>query len=172
MSKASLLLTVAIFCVGLTAFATAESGTDRVQFAKSILVDQGEKAGDLVCIACSIRIRGETSGDVVAIAGSITIEPNATVGGDMVALAGHIQLDANARTGGDVVAIVGKVRRDPTATVGGDVTALTGIGWLLLIFVVPLMMLGAFITLILWLLQRSRRPAPIQGYPSPPNAQS
>ncbi len=167
MSRTSLLLAACIFWVALPAFTMAESEPDRVQIAKNILVDEGEKAGDLVCIACSIRVRGVTSGDAVAIAGSITIEPNAAIGGDTVVVAGHIQLDANARVGGDAVAMAGRVRRDPTATVGGEVTSRAGAGWILLIFVIPLMMLGVFIAFIIWLIQRSRRPA-VTGYP-PPN---
>jgi len=149
----------------------AESNADRVQIAKSLTVDEGDKAGDVVCVLCSIRIRGETSGDVVAIAGNIILEQGATVAGDTVAVAGNIRLDAAAKVGGDAVAVAGAVRRDPTATVGGEVTSRVGGGWILLIFVLPPMMLGAFLALIIWIIQRSRRPT-VPGYPGTPSTPS
>lgn len=144
----------------------AEGSSDRVQVGRSITVQPGENVGDVVCIACSIRVRGQTSGDVVAIAGSVNVEPGAEVAGDTVAVAGNIRLDNGARIGGDVVAVVGTLRRSPEAAVGGNVTGVGGAKWALLIFVLPLLILGGIVALIIWLIQRSRRPAPVPAYPS------
>jgi hypothetical protein len=66
--------------------------------------------------------------------------------------------------GGDVTAVAGSVRRDPQATVGGGVTSLGGGGWIFLIFLLPFAVLGGIVALIIWLIQRSRRPAQVPAY--------
>jgi hypothetical protein len=53
----------------------------------------------------------------------------------------------------------GRLRRDPAATVGGDVTNMGGPGWIVLIFLFPLIFLGLFIALIVWIVRRLLRPA-------------
>ena len=60
---------------------------------------------------------------------------------------------------GDVTVFAGRLHRDPAATVGGDVTAFSGSLWLVLIFGLPLVLLGAFIALIVWLIWRLTHPA-------------
>ena len=92
--------------------AAAGTSNDRVQIGRSIVVLPGENVGDLVCIACSIRVRGQTAGDVVAVAGSIWLEDGAQIAGDTVAVAGSVRLESNTKIGGDVVAVAGKIRRD------------------------------------------------------------
>ncbi|HYA26226.1 MAG TPA: hypothetical protein VEF05_18845, partial [Terriglobales bacterium] len=62
-----------------SSLACAEQSADRVQIGRDIVVQPGEKTGDVVCVACSIRLRGQTSGDVVAVAGSVTLESGAQV---------------------------------------------------------------------------------------------
>ncbi len=46
----------------------------------------------------------------------------------------------------------------------GDVTSMGGGGWVFLIFLLPFAFLGGIIALIIWLIQRSRRPAPVPAY--------
>jgi flagellar biogenesis protein FliO len=43
--------------------------------------------------------------------------------------------------------------------VGGDVTTMGGPGWMFLIFLAPLIFLGAFVALIVWLIRRLMRPS-------------
>jgi len=141
--------------------AMAEGSADRVQVGRDIVVQPNEKTGDLVCVGCSIFVRGQTAGEVVAVAGNVVLEQGVQVAGGVTAVAGDVRLQRAVQVAGDVVAVAGTVRRDPTATIAGDVTSLAGSGWMILIFLVPLVLLGGFVALIVWLIQRSRRPAPV-----------
>jgi len=143
----------------LPANAFARTGSsDRVQFARDIYVEPGDRPGDLVCLACSIHVRGQTTGDAVAVAGSIDLE-SGKIAGDAVAIGGRLRLQGASRVGGDAVSIIGGVYRDSDATVGGDFVSLGGPIWFLLIFVMPFALFAAFIALIVWLIQKVRQPA-------------
>jgi hypothetical protein len=48
--------------------------------------------------------------------------------------------------------------------VAGNVTTIGGHGWVFLIFLLPFAVLGGIIALIIWLIQRSRRPIPLPAY--------
>jgi len=150
----------------LSALAAAERATDRVQIGRPIVVQAGEKAGDVVCVACSIRVRGQAAGDVVAVAGSIALESGAQVGGDSVAVGGSIRLEGDARVAGDAVAVAGWVHRDPEAVIRGDVTSVGGPGWMLPLLLAPFLLMGAIVALIIWLVQRKRQPVPGMAYPA------
>jgi hypothetical protein len=156
--------TALLAIVLLSGSAFARNSSDRVQFAKDIRVQPGEKVGDLVCIACSIYVRGQTTGDAVAIGGSIVLD-NALINGDAVAVMGGVRLNGSSHVGGDSVAILGSVYRDSEAHTGGDVTSIGGPLWFLLIVFLPLALFAAFIALIVWLFQRARRPATVTAYP-------
>ncbi len=152
-----------------TSLAMAEKAGDRVQIGRDIVVQTGEKTGDVVCIACSIRVRGQTAGDVVAIAGNVTLEQGAQVAGDTTAILGTLRLDQGAAIAGSVTAVGGVVHRDPSAAIAGDVTSMSGAGWLLLVVLAPLMLIGGFIALIVWLLRRHRAaPSLAYGTAQPP----
>ena len=61
----------------------------------------------------------------------------------------------------------GKIHRDPEATIAGDVTSMGGRGWLVLIFLTPIFVLGLLVALVVWLIQRTRRPAVSAAVPRP-----
>src|SRR5580692_8876991 len=126
----------------LAAPALGQKGSDRLQFNHDIFVEPGQKSADLTCINCSVFVRGDVAGDVTAIHGNVVVEQG-------------------ARVAGDVVTIGGTVRREPQASVAGDVTSLEGVGWAILIFLLPLALVGGTIALIVWLIARTRKPAPI-----------
>ena len=100
-----------------------------------------------------MTVRGHVSSDVTTFGGSIILEDKADVAGDATSFGGNIHLDDGVRVGGDITLFGGRLRREPSASVGGDVTAFTGGFWMLLIFGLPLLMLGAFIALIVWLVR-------------------
>jgi carbonic anhydrase/acetyltransferase-like protein (isoleucine patch superfamily) len=150
----------------LSASASAEQSADRVQIGRDIVVQSGEKAGDVVCVACSIRVHGQTTGDVVAVAGSVTLETGAQVGQGVTVVLGNASLRNNTQVAGDLVVVGGALRRDSKTMIAGSITSLEGSLWMLLILVVPLLLLGGFVTLIVWLVQRSRRPTPVPAYPA------
>ncbi len=142
---------------------SAAAAQDHSEFQTNhdIRVDPGQETNDLTCFNCSIRIQGNVKGDVTALNGSVVLEQGAQVSGDVTAIRGDVRLVQGSKVDGDATAVAGTVRRDSQATVGGDIASMPGTGWTLLVFIVPLMLLGGFIALIIWLIQRSRRPAAI-----------
>jgi hypothetical protein len=146
----------AVFVIALSNVPAYADDGDRVHFGKSITVEEGEDAGDLVCIGCSIRVDG-TSGDTVAIGGSITVEGD--VKGDAVAIGGAIRLGENASVGGDVVTVGGRLQRHPSTTVKGQVSAQSGSLILIGLVLMPLVPVVLIVALIVWLVSRDRRTA-------------
>jgi predicted acyltransferase (DUF342 family) len=143
-----------------TTFA-AQPNAERFQINHDIHIQPGDSVGDVTCINCSVYVRGQVSGDVTTIHGNISAEQGASIAGDVTAIGGNARLENDAQVAGDLTAIGGTVHRDPQATVSGDVTTMGGGGWVFLIFLLPVAFLGGIIALIVWLVQRSRRPTPI-----------
>ena len=146
-----------IFFVVLSSAAFADR--DRTQVGHTISVGPDEEVGEVTCFGCSIRVRGHVSGDATAFGGSIVVEDQGQVGGDATVFGGDIRIDKQVKIGGDVTVFGGQIRRDPAATVGGDVTNMGGHGWIFLIFLTPLIFLGLFLALIVWLIRRMLRPS-------------
>jgi hypothetical protein len=153
----------AIFLVPSTSFAL-ETSPDRFQMNHDIHIQPDEKVGDVTCIGCSVYVRGQVSGDVTTIAGSVIAEPGASIAGDVTTIGGNARVESGTQVAGDLTAIGGDLRRDPQASVAGNVTTIGGHGWVFLIFLLPLVILGGIIALIIWLIQRSRRPTPVPAY--------
>jgi hypothetical protein len=158
MTRSSLGLLLLLSILPITA--TAKDNPERTQFGRDIHVETGEKTGDLVCINCSIYIAGEVTGDVNTIHGNITVEPGGSVAGDLAAIWGDVRAQSGSQIGGDVATVAGAVRRQQGSTVGGDIASLEGGKWLLAIFLPPLVFVGLIVALIVWLVQRNRRPTP------------
>lgn len=135
---------------------------DRIAIGKSITVGQDESVGDIVCVGCSIQMAG-SCGDIVAVGGSIHVDGD--VNGDAVAIFGSLRLNEDASVAGDAVAIGGRVYRHPSANVKGEVSSRSGIPLLIGIFVAPLLPLIVIIALIVWLVNRNRRPAALPPHP-------
>lgn len=148
-----------LFCASITTLAFADGQHDRTQLGHNIVIGPDEEVSDATCFGCSIRVRGHVEGDVTTFGGSIVVESQGQIGGDTTAFGGEIRLDKSANVGGDVTVFGGRLRRDPAATVGGDVTNMGGPGWIVLIFLFPLIFLGLFIALIVWIVRRLLRPA-------------
>jgi hypothetical protein len=147
--------------VAMSTGLAAQTIPDRFQKNHDIHVEPGEKIGEATCLNCSIYIRGQLAGDAIALCGNVVVEQGAHVAGDVTVLLGRASIENTAQVGGDVTVLGGTVHRDPEGRVGGDVTSLAGGGWVLLIFLLPLAVLGGIIALIVWLVQRNRRPAPV-----------
>jgi hypothetical protein len=146
-------VSIVLLILALSTAAFADGSHDRTQFGHDITVGPDDQVSDVTCFGCSVRVRGRVSSDVTTFGGSIILEDKAQVTGDATAFGGNIHMDDGVKVGGDVTLFGGRLRRDPTATVGGDVTAFTGGLWMLLIFGLPLLFLGAFIALIVWLVR-------------------
>lgn len=115
--KSSLLPLIALLLAALPAFAQKDVG-DRVRVLRSIVIDAGESAGDVICFGCSVRVRGQVQTDVVSIGGSVEVEGSTE--SDVVAIGGGIHLGPKAKIGGDAVAVGGYVTQDPGAQVAGE----------------------------------------------------
>ncbi|PYX38641.1 MAG: hypothetical protein DMG73_15315 [Acidobacteria bacterium] len=148
---------VLVFLLGLSGLVMAEENPSRSQTNHDIRVEPGQKVGDLSCINCSIYIRGDVAGDVFALHGNVVIDGGASVAGDIATLFGDIRVANGGSVAGDVAAIGGAVRRQPQAAIAGDVASLEGKGWLLLLLLCPLVILGLMTALIVWLVHLYRR---------------
>ena len=159
------LCTLYVLLVLMTTTAlAAEANTDRFQVNHDIRIQPNDQVGDVTCINCSVYVLGRVAGDVTTINGNIVVEQSGTISGDVTAVRGNARIENGTQVGGDLTAIAGTVRRDPQATIGGDVTSMGGGGWVFLVFLLPFAFLGGIIALIIWLIQRSRRPAPVPAY--------
>jgi hypothetical protein len=142
-----------------TTAAFAKDHPSYTQVGRNINVVPSDKVGDLTCFGCSIHIRGEVAGDVTAFGGSVTVEDQAQVAGDVSIFGGDARLEREVRVAGDVSVFGGQIHRDPQAAITGDVTSFGGHGWLLPILLTPIVLLGLLVALIVWIIQRTRRPS-------------
>ena len=148
-----------LFWVALSTAAFANDNPSYTQLGRNINVGPHDKVGDLTCFGCNIHIRGEVAGDVTTFGGSVTVEDQAQVAGDVSIFGGDARLDRGARVAGDVSVFGGQIHRDPQAAIAGDVTSFGGHGWLLPILLTPIVLLGLLVALIVWIIQRARRPS-------------
>jgi hypothetical protein len=148
-----------IFMVAVSSMAFADQERDRTHVGNNIIVGPDEEVSEATCFGCSIRVRGHVSGDVTAFGGSIVVEDQGQVNGDATTFGGDIRIDRAAKIARDVTVFGGRIRRDPASTVGGDVTTMGGPGWMVLIFLVPVIFFGLFVGLIVWLIRKLLRPS-------------
>jgi hypothetical protein len=152
-----------VICIAflLGASATALASPEQFQMGHDIHVAADQKTGDLTCLNCSIYVHGEVTGDAFALNGDIILETGGQIAGDITTLHGDARLADGSKLAGDVTSIGGTVRKQPSAQIGGDVSSMGGSGWVFLIFLVPVAILGGIIALVVWLVQRSRHNAGI-----------
>jgi hypothetical protein len=151
-----------VFCLVsfLCAAAFADGSHDHTQVGHNITIAADENAGDVTCFGCSVRVRGHVSSDVTAFGGSVFVEDQGEVDGDLTAFGGNILLNKGVKVGGDVTVFGGHIRRDAEASIGGDLTSMGGgLGWIILLALIPFILLGAFIALIVWLIRRLTQPS-------------
>lgn len=142
--------------------AFGENSHDRTQFGHDIVVGAGEEVSQVTCFGCNVRVRGHVAGDVTTFGGGVVVEEQGQIGGDLTSFGGGLRLEKEAEIGGDVTVFGGRIRRDESAKIGGDVSTFAGTFWLLLIFGLPFVILGAFIALIVWIIRRMmHRGAPV-----------
>jgi cytoskeletal protein CcmA (bactofilin family) len=158
MTIRALLCTCLFLLVSRSTPALAQ-GRDLTQVGHTIVIGSGQEVGDATCFGCSIRVHGHVNGDVTSFGGSVTVEDQAQIDGDVTVFGGGIRIDHDVKVAGDITVFGGQIHRDATASIGGDVTSFSGGGWILLIFVLPLVLFGGFVVLVVWLIRRLLRPA-------------
>lgn len=157
-SLAGRLSMIALVVSALCSAAFADNSHERTQFGHNISVGPDEEVSEVTCFGCSVHIRGKVQGDVTTFGGNILVDDVGEVGGDTSAFGGDVRLEKGASVK-DLTVFGGRLHRDPSATVNGDVTTFSGSIWLVLMFGLPLAMLGALIALIVWVIRRLSRPA-------------
>lgn len=146
-----------VFVAVLSASCFADASRDRTQFGHDITIGTGEQATEVTCFGCNVRIRGKVLTDVTTFGGGVIVEEGAEVGSDLTAFGGNVRLDKGAKVNSGVTVFGGTIHRDPEASIAGDVTVFAGGFWLALIFGLPLVLFGAFIALIVWVVRRFTR---------------
>jgi hypothetical protein len=150
-------LSVCVLVAGLSSTTFGEASRERTQFGHDVIVGPGEEVSEITCFGGSVRVRGHVAGDVVAFGGNVVVEEDGSVGGDTTVFGGGVRLEKTAKIGGDVTIFGGKIRRDPESQVGGDITNFNGGLWLPLMVGLPVIVLGAIVALIIWLIRRFTR---------------
>jgi hypothetical protein len=154
-----LLLAVALlFASVLPAF--AHSSDDRASFGNDITIAEGETAGDVACMFCTVRVHGDVRGDMAVMFGKVEIDPGRTVSGDVAALGADLNVGEGATVGGDVAIAAGDANLASGAMVHGSSMVLPGRLWLLLPFA-PLLILIGVIWLIVYFVRRNRYQFPV-----------
>jgi hypothetical protein len=150
------------FLVASVLPAYAKSTEDRASVGGDITIAEGETAGDVACLFCSVHVEGDVRGDVAVMFGKIKVDPGHKIGGDLAALGADLDLGEGASVGGDVAVAGGDANLAPGAMIHGSRTLLPNRIWLLLPFA-PLLILIGFIWLIVYVVRRSRYQFP--AYP-------
>jgi hypothetical protein len=158
-ARAVRLLAALAIVVPLSCPSFASGSSDRTQVGHNISIGPGEEVGDVTCFGCSVRVRGHVTSDVTTFGGSILIEGDGQVDGDATTFGGDVRLEKDVKVAGDVTVFGGRVHRDATASVKGDLTNFGGPGWIVVIFGLPLVIFGAFVFFVIWLVRRLLRPA-------------
>jgi hypothetical protein len=135
--------------------AFAKGGDDRASVGSDITIAEGETAGDVACMFCSVHVHGDVRGDVAVLFGRIDVGSGHTISGDLAALGADLNLGEGATVGGDVAIAGGDANLAPGAMIHGSRTVLSNRMWLLLPFA-PLLILIGLVWLIVHLVRRNR----------------
>jgi predicted acyltransferase (DUF342 family) len=155
------LLAVALLLVSaLPAF--ARSSEDRAGVGNDITIAEGETAGDVACMFCTVRVHGDVNGDVAVLFGRVEIDPYRTISGDVATLGANLDMGEGSTVRGDVAIAAGDANLASGAMVHGSSMVLPGRIWLLLPFA-PLLILIGVIWLIVYIVRRNRYQFP--AYP-------
>lgn len=92
---------------GQSPTARADRPVNRLRILRALTVEPSDTAGDLMCIACSVRVRGHVAGDIITIGGSVHAE--GPVDGDVIAVGGGIDVTSSGKLSGGVFALGGYI---------------------------------------------------------------
>ena len=156
-----LLLAFAVL-LSMTLPAFARSTEDRAGVGNDITVAEGETAGDIACVFCTVRVHGDVKGDIAILFGKVELDPGRSISGDVAGLGADLNLGEGAMVGGDIAIAAGNANLAPGAMVHGSSMVLPSRMWLLLPFA-PLLILIGLIWLIVYIVRRNRYQFP--AYP-------
>ena len=108
----------------------AKGSEDRASIGGDITIAEGETAGDVACLFCSVHVHGDVRGDVAVMFGRIEVDPGHKVAGDLAALGADLNLGEGATVGGDVAIAGGDANLAPGAMIHGSRMVLPNRMWL------------------------------------------
>jgi hypothetical protein len=153
-----------LVAVGLLFFAAlpgfARSSDDHATFGSDITIPDGETAGDIACVFCTVRVHGEVRGDIALAFGRVEVDPGRTISGDVAGFGADLGLAPGASIGGDVSVIGGDVKLAPGAMIHGSSMSFPGRIWLLLPLAPFLIVIGV-VWLIVAIVRRNRYQFPM-----------
>jgi hypothetical protein len=155
-----LLVAAVLLCSAAPSF--ARSTEDRAGVGNDITIAEGETAGDVACVFCTVRVHGDVKGDLAVLFGKVEVDAGRNISGDVATLGADLDLGPGAMVGGDVAVAAGDANLAPGAMVHGSSMVLPGKMWLLLPFA-PLLILIGLIWLVVYLVRRNRYQFP--AYP-------
>lgn len=155
----------ALIILLLAGIATAKGNADRTQFNRDIRVEEGESISEATCFNCNVYVRGKVTGDVTVFHGNIVVSENASVTGDVTSFLGDVRVDNDGSVMGDLTIFGGAIHRSPNGKINGDVTNFGNKPLTALMLLSPFIVLALIIALIVWLVQRNRRPAGVPVSP-------
>jgi len=130
------------------------------QIGQDVVVAEGETAGDIGCVFCSVHVHGEVHGNVGVTFGNLDLDSGHHITGNVGVMGGRVRLGDGSRVDGNV-GIVGWLHEGDGVTVSGSRGVLPGE-----ILLLPFLLLAGAIWLVVYLVRRSRyRPVYPPGYP-------
>jgi hypothetical protein len=153
-----------LFAVALLLFAAlpafARSSEDHATFGSDITIAEGETAGDIACVFCTVHVHGDVKGDVAVLFGKVEVDTDRSISGDVAMLGADLSLAPGATVGGDLAMAAGDANVAPGARIHGSSMVLPGRFWLLLPFA-PLLIVIGVIWLIVYIVRRNRYQFPM-----------
>lgn len=141
----------------------ADRHPDHASVGSDINVTEGESAGDLACVFCSVHVHGDVNGDIAVAFGNVTVDADRRVSGDVAIVGGDLNLGENAHVEKDVAIVAGDERLGEGAQIQGSRSVMPGRFWLL-VPLAPLLILIGIIWLVVHLVRRNRYQFPV--YPN------
>jgi len=156
----SKLLIAAVLAIALLRSSSHGGANDRVALFSTITVEEGQTAGNIACVFCTVNLHGDVNGDVAVLFGNIAADPDRTISGDVAVLFSSFHLGQNGHVGGDLAALFSSTDISSGATVGGD-RAIFSSGLGLAVLAGPILILAGIIGCIIFFVRRSRHPYPV-----------
>jgi len=135
--------------------AESDKDGDRSSVGGDIVIQKGETARNVACVACSVYVHGVVDGKVAVVMGDVVVDG---VVNEKVAI---VMGDLKVQHGG---VVQGGTEVDGGTVEGRSVNVPKGPIVLALLF--PFLMLALLIWFIVWIVRRSRSPR--YPYPPPP----
>jgi hypothetical protein len=160
--KYALLAVGALLLASQPALASTDSDGDRSSFGGDIVIQKGETARNVACMACSVYVHGAVSGNIAVMMGDVVVD--GTVDGRVAVALGDIKVQQGGVIEGDTAIALGSTEVNGGSLEGRQARASSGPIVAVLLF--PLLVVALVVWFLIWIIRRSR--APRYPYPPPP----